>query len=281
MASRVAAALTRAGRALSTARPVHPPPLFLRGPAQQVLSPWHDLPLRPAGEADPAVFNFVCEIPRGSRAKMEIATATPGNPLVQDVTKASAPRFYALDSLSNYGAIPQTYEDPHHADGWTGLMGDGDPIDVCEVGSALARVGGVYTVRVLGALAMVDDGETDWKVLAVRTDDALVAGGGVRDIRGAPDALLRTADEIREWFRMYKVPEGKGENSFALGGAWQDRDTTLAIIASTHAQWRLALAAPPRGAKGPWVPQAGWHAESVAQPPSKPSAELNVAWAPR
>jgi inorganic pyrophosphatase len=211
---------------------------------------------------------------------MEIDTMTAGNPLVQDVTKASLPRFYALDSLSNYGAIPQTYEDPQHADAWTGLKGDGDPIDVCEVGSALATVGGVYTVRVLGALAMVDDGETDWKVLAVRTDDALVAGGGVRDIRGAPDALLRTADEVREWFRVYKVPEGKGENTFALGGAWQDRDTTLAIIASTHAQWRAALAAPPQ-AKGPWVPRAGWSAEGVAQPPSKPSAELSVAWAPR
>jgi hypothetical protein len=36
------------------------------------------------------------------------------------------------------------------------------------------------------------------------------------------------------------VPEGKGENEFAFNGAWQDRDTALAIIDSTHRQW-LAL----------------------------------------
>jgi hypothetical protein len=34
----------------------------------------------------------------------------------------------------------------------------------------------VYAVRVLGALAMIDGGETDWKVLAVRTDDPLAQG---------------------------------------------------------------------------------------------------------
>lgn len=44
--------------------------------------------------------------------------------------------MYALDSLVNYGALPQTYEDPDHADEWTGLQGDGDPIDVCEIGTA-------------------------------------------------------------------------------------------------------------------------------------------------
>jgi hypothetical protein len=35
------------------------------------------------------------------------------------------------------------------------------------------QTGNVYQVRVLGALAMIDGGETDWKLLAVRTDDPL------------------------------------------------------------------------------------------------------------
>lgn len=36
----------------------------------------------------------------------------------------------------------QTYEDPNHKDEWTQLLGDGDPLDVCEIGSKLAEVRG-------------------------------------------------------------------------------------------------------------------------------------------
>jgi len=42
--------------------------------------------------------------------------------------------------------------------------------------SGRPQTGSVYAVRVLGALAMIDGGETDWKVLAVRTDDPLAQG---------------------------------------------------------------------------------------------------------
>lgn len=47
---------------------------------------------------------------------------------------------------------------------------------------------------------------------------------------------------------------GKGENSFAFEGRWLGLDTTLAIVESTHAQWRALLAAPPTGKKAPWTP---------------------------
>ena len=34
----------------------------------------------------------------------------------------------------NYGAIPQTWEDPEHIDPDTKCRGDGDPVDVIEIG---------------------------------------------------------------------------------------------------------------------------------------------------
>ena len=37
--------------------------------------------------------------------------------------------------VCNYGALPQTWENPFHQDTWTGHRGDRDPIDVCEVSS--------------------------------------------------------------------------------------------------------------------------------------------------
>ncbi len=50
-------------------------------------------------------------------------------------------------------------------------QGDNDPVDVVEIGSAAGRRGGVYKVKPLGVLAMIDDGELDWKVIAISVDD--------------------------------------------------------------------------------------------------------------
>lgn len=124
-----------------------------------------------------------------------------------------------------------------HTDEWTNLKGDGDPIDVCEIGTVgKAVTGGIYTVKILGALGMIDGGETDWKLLAIRTDDPLAAS--LHDIKNAPQSVIKFSDDIRSWFRTYKVPEGKPENEFAFAGKWLDRDTALEIVDSTHRQWR-------------------------------------------
>ena len=47
------------------------------------------------------------------------------------------------------------------------------PQDVVEIGSATIGMGDVVGVKPLGALSMIDDGELDWKVIAVATDDPL------------------------------------------------------------------------------------------------------------
>ena len=44
------------------------------------------------------------------------------------------------------------------------LQGDNDPVDVVEIGSEALVCGGVYAVKPLAVLAMIDDGELDWKV---------------------------------------------------------------------------------------------------------------------
>jgi inorganic pyrophosphatase len=42
--------------------------------------------------------------------------------------------------------------------------GDNDPVDVVEIGSIKLPVGTVTTVKILGAFAMIDDGELDWYI---------------------------------------------------------------------------------------------------------------------
>ena len=61
-------------------------------------------------------------------------------------------------------ACAQTWEDPAHTTPDTGAIGDNDPIDAMEIGTQIRPVGSVIAVKVLGCLAMIDDGETDWKV---------------------------------------------------------------------------------------------------------------------
>ena len=53
------------------------------------------------------------------------------------------------------------------------MQGDNDPVDVVEIGSVQCQQGGVYKVKPLGAYAMIDDGELDWKIVCIRTDDPM------------------------------------------------------------------------------------------------------------
>jgi inorganic pyrophosphatase len=131
------------------------------------VSPWHDIPFVASQAAgDETFLHFVCEIPKGTTAKNEIHKSVGFNPVMQDVDKQGKPRHYQYSpSLVNYGAIAQTWEDPDAISSETGFGGDNDPVDVLQLNSLPCDVGEVMPVRVLGCLALVDDDETDWKLI--------------------------------------------------------------------------------------------------------------------
>jgi hypothetical protein len=152
---------------------------------------------------------------------------------------------------------------------------------VCEISSGAQRTGAVYAVKVIGALAMVDDGEMDWKLLAVRADDPLAQLAHDVADPNAPDAVKKAMDDIREWFRTYKTFEGKGLNEFAFDGKWLDAAAARGIVASTHAQWRAIVdrRTGVQEKKAPWLPAPGaaWApgdapADGAALPSREPSA---------
>lgn len=200
-----------------------------------LLSPWHDVPL--AVKTDTSLVNMVAEIPRGERAKLEIATQEVGNPIMMDVTKATGePRFYHFNSLVNYGALPQTWENPEIVDQHLGLGGDNDPLDVCELGSRVATVGEVYPVKPLGVLGLLDEGEVDWKILAIRATDPMADRlNDIDDVRTHLGGLL---DEIIHWFRVYKIPDGKPENQFGFDGEPKGAEFAASVIADAHGAWQ-------------------------------------------
>jgi inorganic pyrophosphatase len=71
-------------------------------------------------------------------------------------------------------------------------QGDNDPVDVVEIGEQQLEMGGVYAVKPLAVLAMIDDGELDWKIVAIRADDPRAAAvNDVEDVeRRAPGRAL-------------------------------------------------------------------------------------------
>ncbi|XP_078421969.1 inorganic pyrophosphatase-like [Cetorhinus maximus] len=212
--------------------------LFLSNDQGRFLSPFHDIPLYAAKTED--AFNMVVEIPRWTNAKMEIATKEPLNPIKQDAKKGNM-RFVAnvfphKGYIWNYGALPQTWENPSHTDESTGCRGDNDPIDVCEIGTKVCSRGEVIQVKVLGTLALIDEGETDWKVIAINIKDPEANSfKNIDDVRRLkPGYLEATVD----WFRRYKVPDGKPENQFAFNSEFKDKDFAIQAIKSTHNFWK-------------------------------------------
>merc|ERR1719335_401023 len=153
------------------------------------ISPWHDVPL----SAGDGVFNAVFEIPKMTKPKMEVATKEAGNPIAQDEKKGVL-RDYHGPIFWNYGMIPQTWEDPNVEDPTLKCNGDDDPVDVVEIGSETLAQGTVAAVKPLGALAMIDDGELDWKIIAIKADDPMAAK--MNDIGDVPDEVI---SGIREW----------------------------------------------------------------------------------
>ncbi|MES1908285.1 MAG: hypothetical protein MHM6MM_001247 [Cercozoa sp. M6MM] len=83
------------------------------------ISPWHDIPLH-HGQSG-RIFNAVIEIPRWTRAKYEISTGEEMNPIKQDVKNGKLRYYQYGDIMFNYGAMPQTWENPKHIDESSGV----------------------------------------------------------------------------------------------------------------------------------------------------------------
>jgi len=202
------------------------------------ISPWHDVPLYPSGAASGEV-HMIVEIPKWSRAKFEIATGEELNPIKQDVKKGRLREYTYGDMLFNYGCFPQTWEDPAHTSEDTQACGDNDPIDAMEIGTLIRQTGAVLKVKVLGCLAMIDDGETDWKVLCIATDDPLAAQ--MNDIDDVERVVPGLISVMREWLRLYKTTDGKPANAFGLEERAMDKAYTMGVIEETHQFWRQLI----------------------------------------
>lgn len=85
-------------------------------------------------------------------------------------------------------------------------------------------------------MALLDEGETDWKVIVVDINDPLASKlNDVEDVERHLPGLIRATNE---WFRIYKIPDGKPENQFAFSGEAKNKKYATEVIHECHEAWK-------------------------------------------
>jgi inorganic pyrophosphatase len=138
---------------------------------------WQDVS---RGENIPHELNCIIEIPKGSPNKYEIDKKT-GLIALDRANYSSAP--YPFD----YGFVPQT------------LWDDGDALDIIVPSTFPLATGILVRVRPVAVMEMIDDGESDYKVIAVPVDDRRWD-----DIQDLEDLNKHHVKEWKHFFETYK-----------------------------------------------------------------------------
>lgn len=161
----------------------------------------------------------VVEIPAGTSDKWEVTE--DGRALAIERQDGQRRRIDYLPYPANYGFLPRTRLATNEG-------GDGDPVDVVLLGPA-APCGAVVEARIVGALRLLDDGEQDDKMLAVRPGAPLGDVHGLDELRDRYPGVL---DILETWFVHYKGP-GNRSRGFVDAAAARSIVTEAARPASS------------------------------------------------
>jgi inorganic pyrophosphatase len=143
---------------------------------------WHDISL---GEKAPEEIYTIIEVPKGSANKYEISKETGMISLDRVLHTAQG---YPAD----YGFAPQT------------LWDDGDALDVVVLTTHPLHPGIGLNVRPVAMIDMIDNGESDVKILGVPADDPRWS-----DVNDLGDLNPHTLKEINHFFMTYKQLQNK------------------------------------------------------------------------
>ncbi len=188
--------------------------------------PWHGIP---AGPDAPAVVNVFVEMVPTDTVKYEVDKTT-GH------LKLDRPQQFSSLCPAPYGFVPRTWCEERvaalamEATGRTGIIGDGDPVDICVLTEREINHGGILVrARVIGGFRLFDRGEADDKLLAVLVNDA--AYGAYADVAQVPTPMV---DRLRHYFLTYKDIPGEAERRCEI--------THIYDAATAHEVIRRAMA---------------------------------------
>lgn len=127
--------------------------------------------------------NVIIEISKGSNIKYEIENGK---------IKVDRILYGSMTYPLNYGFFEKTLD-------W-----DGDPLDVLVLADQEFMPGVEVPIRIIGAVKMIDNGETDTKILGVIDVDPRYS-----HINKLKDINKNTLNEIKDFFENYKNLQNK------------------------------------------------------------------------
>ena len=86
---------------------------------------------------------------------------------------------------------------------------------------------------------MIDEGECDWKVVVIDKDDKWAPL--LNDIDDVEEQLPGLCDAIREWYRTYKIPDGKPPNVFGLNEKFMNKKYAEEVIQECYEAWESLI----------------------------------------
>ena len=187
--------------------------------------PWHGLT---PGDGAPAIVSAYIELTPFDTVKYEVDKAT-------GYTKVDRPQKTSSQCPTLYGFIPRTYCGSRVAALAQGIdRADGDPLDVCVVSERpINRADVVLQARVVGGLAMVDQGEADDKIIAVLSGDLF--WGEAQELEDLPARLV---ERMVHYFSTYKMtPDAGGDVTIEPP---YGRDHALKVIEASMADYAEA-----------------------------------------
>jgi len=187
--------------------------------------PWHGVS---PGPNPPEVVNSYIEIVPTDSVKYELDKGT-------GILRVDRPQRFSNVVPSLYGFIPRTYCEAKvgarcsERTGKAGIVGDGDPIDICVLTERPITHGNILVEAVpIGGLRMIDGNEADDKIVAVLNGDSVT--GAWKDIADVPQALV---DRLRHYFLTYKqMPGDAGPQKVEIAEVYGRDEARLTIEAS-------------------------------------------------
>jgi inorganic pyrophosphatase len=145
----------------------------------------------PAANADGTI-NVVIECPAGTTAKWQVE---PDGVLRRQYQDGELYDLDYLPFLVNYGMIPRTLALKE-------VGGEGEQLDVQVLGNVIER-GTVVRARVIGALALMDSGKQDDKLVAVVEGTPI---GEVRSMAELDEKYPGISTILETWWLHFKGP---------------------------------------------------------------------------
>ncbi len=195
--------------------------------------PWHGIPI---GEDAPEKVTCFIEIVPGDTVKYELDKET-------GYLKVDRPQQFSNVYPCLYGFIPQTYcgeqigAHTSERTGRPGIVGDGDPMDICVL-SEKAFTHGDFILRAIpiGGLRMIDRDQADDKIIAVLDGDAMF--GRWRGIDDAPQALV---DRLQHYFLTYKQAPHSAKETVEIADVY-NREEAYQVIARSRSDYEAHFA---------------------------------------